>query len=416
MPARCGSTTNPGDSGCLLSLHGCKAGWLLDGRGGAPRRAPLLWWRDGRLVAVEDTPASQSWRGDLLDLSDCTILPGLMDAHVHLFMEATADSARRKRQLETTYEERRPVMAHHVEAATRAGIVGVRDGGDYGGFALRFRHETREAAPATQAFTLRAAGRAWRAAGRYGKLIGRPPLEGERLADAVRRDLAATPRIDLVKIAQSGVNSLEHFGKVTRPQFSVEALRGAVAVAHAQGRPVMVHANGPEPVRTLIEAGCDSIEHGYFATYEVLARAPDVGTVWVPTLAPMWAYSEASGVPTLQREVARRTLAHQVETLRRGARAGVTIAAGSDAGSLGVEHGAGLWAELWLLRQAGLSAGQVVQAATTVGARLLGDEDLMGGLRVGGPATFIAVPGPPEELFNTPAIALRVRVVDGVPA
>lgn len=395
---------------------GCRAGWLINGRGEPVCGATALQWRQGRVVSMEERGSSSPEEGaagqgeeEWVDLSDCTVLPGLVDAHVHLFMEATADPARRKLQLGTTYEERRPVMALHKEQMARAGIVAVRDGGDYGGFALRFRHELRESDDAsTTAVAIRAAGRAWRAAGRYGKLIGRPPRPGESLAEAVQRDLAAERRADLVKIAQSGVNSLDDFGKVTRPQFTVEELRGAVHVAHSHGRSVMVHANGPEPVGRAIDAGCDSVEHGYFATLDVLGRAPEVGTVWVPTLAPMWAISEAAGVSSKQRDVARRTLEQQMETVGRAVRAGVTIAAGSDAGGQGVAHGAGLWAELWLLRQAGLSVAQVVGAATIAGARLLGLEDLSAGLRVGGPASFIAVQGSPEELFSSSEPKIRL--------
>ncbi len=319
-----------------------------------------------------------------------TLLPGLVDAHVHLYMEATADPARRQLQLHTTYEERRPVMERALQSLARAGVVAVRDGGDYGGFAWRYCREH-----STAPVVVCNAGRAWRAPGRYGKLIGRPPREGETLAEAVQRDLVATPGMELVKIAQSGVNSLVTFGKTTKPQFTREELRAVVTVAHAHGRTVMVHANGPEAVRRAIEAGCDSIEHGFFATLEVLKRACDTGTVWVPTLAPMWAYAQAPGVPDGQRDVARRTLEAQLETVGRAVRAGVTVAAGSDAGSLGVVHGPGLWAELWLLRQAGLSVDQVLEAATTVGARLLRLEAL--------PTDHIAVAGPRDQLFSDPA-------------
>ena len=365
-------------------------------------------------MAVEETGTSMAGQGDLLDLSDCTILPGLVDAHVHLSMEATADPTRRQRQLETTYTERRPVMARHLEQLARAGVTGVRDGGDYGGFALRFRCEQREADDkSATVVAIRAAGRAWRAAGRYGKLIGRPPRSGERLAEAVRRDLAQAHRGDLVKIVQSGLNSLDDYGKVTLPQFAVQELRAAVDVAHAQGRSVMVHSNGPEAVARVIEAGCDSIEHGYFATLAVLEGASEAGTVWVPTLAPMWAYSESSGVPDKQRDVARRTLEHQLQAVGRAARAGVTIAAGSDAGSIGVEHGAGLWAELWLLRQAGMSVPQVVQAATSAAAQLLNRGAPSGGPWVGGPATFIAVQGSPEALFTRPEPRVYAFLYDG---
>jgi imidazolonepropionase-like amidohydrolase len=70
----------------------------------------------------------------------------------------------------------------------------------------------------------------------------------------------------------------------------------------------MAHANGAAAVSIAIQAGCDSVEHGFFATGEVLRRAPERGTRWVPTLATMWAMAESPALEPSQREVARRTL------------------------------------------------------------------------------------------------------------
>jgi imidazolonepropionase-like amidohydrolase len=400
-----------------------QVGWLLDGTGQPARGPTTLTWTEGELDRLEPTSQTPSL-DHALDLRDCTALPALVDAHVHLIMEATADSERRQGQLRATYKDRRPLLVAHRQSHLDHGIAAVRDGGDYGGYALRFRDEVlaghenepgQSHEPEQDGLVIRAAGRAWHAPDRYGRFIGRPPPPGTSLSDAVA---AHQDEANHVKIAQSGVNSLKRFGQTSRPQFQSEELRLAVEAAHARGRPVMVHANGPAAVVSALEAGCDSVEHGYFATGDVLKRAPESGTVWVPTLAPMWAMAHAETLERAARDMAKRILAHQLDQTLEAARAGVILAAGSDAGSLGVDHGPGLWTELYLLAQAGLSTPKVVSAATTVGAQLLAlpptaSTVAPGTLAPGSPASWIAVRGSPDQIFATPNARPAVVVIRG---
>ncbi len=402
-------------------------GWLLDGTGAPPRGPTTLTWTDDEIMVVEPTAPESLPDSDTLDLRDCTALPALVDAHVHLIMEATGDARRREDQLRATYEDRRPLLEANRQRHLDHGITAVRDGGDYGGYALRYRDETRDKTrdesrdestsdhgPGPRDLVIRAAGRAWHAPDRYGRFIGRPPAPGTSLADSVAADAAQT-RVgaDHVKIAQSGVNSLKRFGWTSRPQFPPEELRLAVAAAHDRGRPVMVHANGPAAVASALDAGCDSVEHGYFATLEVLKRAPESGAVWVPTLAPMWALAHSETMDPAARDMALRTLDHQLNQIRGAVSAGVILAAGSDAGSQGVDHGPGLWTELHLLALAGLSTPQVVSAATSVGARLLALPPGMSTLTPGSPASWIAVRSTPDQLFATPNIQPEIVVIRG---
>ncbi len=416
-------------------------GWLVDGTG-APALGPTtLAWTGDEITRLDPTPSrpalpdgsSDPAFDDALDLRDCTALPALVDAHVHLIMEATDDAERRQAQLHATYEDRRPVLETHSRRHLDHGIIAVRDGGDYGGYALRYRDEAGTTARTTartqdqdrdrdrdqdrdrtQDLVIRAAGRAWHAPDRYGRFIGRPPNPGTSLANSVAADLTEKALgADHVKIAQSGVNSLKRFGWTSRPQFAPEELRLAVAAAHSRSRPVMIHANGPAAVASALDAGCDSVEHGYFATGEVLQRAPETGTVWVPTLAPMWAIAHAETLEPSARDMARRTLDHQLDQTRAAVRAGVILAAGSDAGSPGVDHGPGLWTELYLLAQAGLSTPQVVSAATTVSARLLALAPGTGTLAPGHRASWIALRGSPDTLFATPNARPEVVVIHG---
>jgi imidazolonepropionase-like amidohydrolase len=211
---------------------------------------------------------------------------------------------------------------------------------------------------------------------------------------------------DHVKIVNSGLNSLRTFGKETAPQFTAAELRAAVTAADALGLPVMVHANGRQPVADAVAAGCASIEHGFFMGRANLEAMAGKGTVWVPTAVTMAAYArllaQGEGFGGVARgadlDVVRRNRDHQLGQMQLAFELGVTVAVGTDAGSLGVDHGTAVAQEMGLLTEAGYPLEAVVRAATWNGARLLGLAD-RGRLQPGQRADFIAVDGPPAALL-----------------
>lgn len=385
--------------------QGVRAGWLIDGTGGGVQQDVLLRFRDGRLISV--APASGEVRPErgLLDGRDCTILPGLVDAHVHLSMSGTVEAEARLHQLELGWDEAKAVIERHLKEHLARGVVAVRDGGDRAGHALRFRKERLQASGIP--LLVRASGPAWHAPDRYGRLIGRPAGGQGTLAEAVER---SAPHIDHVKVVNSGLNSLLQFGKASPPQFSREELAEAVLAAKARGLPVMVHANGEAPVRDAVTARCDSIEHGFFMGRENLLRMARRGTVWVPTACTMSAYART--LPAGSREAigAALNLEHQVGQLRETVRAGVRVALGTDAGSPGVHHGQAVSEEIRLLMRAGMTAAEAVRSASWNGAALLGLEDRLGRLTPGMPATFLVVRGGPDRLPDSLASPLSVYV------
>jgi imidazolonepropionase-like amidohydrolase len=394
------------------------AGWLIDGSGQPARRNMRLEILDGRFAAVhplgnDGASAGAAASGDL-DFADCTLMPALVDSHVHLFMSGTPDPAVRRQQLAAAYDDMRPVIARHLGQHLAAGVLAVRDGGDRQGHARRFRDE----APAggLQAMRLRVAGVAWHAHGRYGRLIARPPASGGSLGaslaaalDLDRQGGARQP--DHVKIVNSGLNSLVCFGSQTRPQFSLAELREAVRVAHRRGLTVMVHANGAVPVGLALAAGCDSIEHGFFMGPDNLAKMAAGAAVWVPTAVTMQAYARTLDPASREAGGALRNLEHQLAQLQTARTLGVRVALGTDAGSLGVHHGRALHEEMALLMTAGFSVEEAVRCATVNGARLLGLPHA-GRIEPGAPATFIAVTGSPRELPASLA-GVAARFSDG---
>lgn len=371
------------------------AGWLLDGRSGPIREKVILETENGRIARIRRAVEPDLARKDLLDLSGCTLLPGLVDCHVHLTMSGSDDRSVRERQLRADFGEAKQMIREHLVSSLRHGVTALRDGGDRGGHALRYKRDFLKRSG--DAPEVRAAGKAWHAQGRYGSLVGRSPYQKGSLARSVSK---GQRHADHVKIVNSGLNSLVEFGKETFPQFKRQDLEQAVLRAHRRGLKVMVHANGTQPVRESVEAGSDSIEHGFFMGAENLKRLADKQTTWIPTAFTMEAYARMLPKRSRESQVAKKNLDHQLEQIRQARELGVRIAVGTDAGSLGVHHGKAVAEEMRLLLVAGLDLVEAVQCACSGGAALLGLEDRAGCLMPGSPVTFVAVKGCPARLVE----------------
>jgi imidazolonepropionase-like amidohydrolase len=378
----------------MTGRHYIRAGWLIDGSGEQLQKDMLLIVTDGVISGIEpfrqdNSPDSR----EITDLSFGSILPPFVDSHLHLAMSGTMDKQTREHQLVAGCDELEPVIAQHLEQLFAHGVLAVRDGGDrencVSGYLQKYRGGTYPVRVQTP-------GRAWHKQKRYGGLIGRYPGENETLAQAYVRQ---KEHHDYVKLVNSGLNSLKEYGRQTKPQFSLEEVRDLVRRAAEQGRKVMVHANGQQPVQDALEAGCHSIEHGFFMGRENLKRMADSDCVWVPTVCTMKAYAE---ILEYQREyasadVARRNMQHQLEQLRMARELGVKVALGTDAGSPGVLHGESLFEEMKLFVKAGYDLSEAVQSATSIGADLLGVHEI-GRLQKGMPADFIVARGTPAQL------------------
>lgn len=377
-------------------LHRIRAGWLIDGSGGPVLKDVLLEFKDERIFAIHPSIPSQTETGDIIDHRDCTLIPGLIDSHVHLFMSGTEDIEVRKHQLEAEFGEARGVISIHLKQYLSFGVVGVRDGGDHFAHALRFKLEKARENPLP--IILHAAGRAWHKAGRYGRLIGRPTAGNETLAEGIVQN---SHGIDHVKIVNSGINSLIRFGKETQPQFGLGELKDAVKAAKQIGLPVMVHSNGRIPTQIAVVAGCQSIEHGFFMGKENMERMRDENLVWIPTACTMKVFAdqmrEGSLISGISRDVSQKTLDHQMEQIQYARWIGLPIAVGTDSGSMGVHHGRSIIDELSLLIDAGFAIEEAICCAARTGARLLGIDDL-GWIAPGKSATFAVVRGNPSQL------------------
>lgn len=377
----------------MLDSFSIFAGWLIDGTGKASQENVFIRVEQGLIRSVRPARQADMYAPNLINLSGCTLLPALLDCHVHLCMSGTTDADVRRRQLSFGFEQAQRAIRAHLLDHLSYGVLAVRDGGDYGAHSLRYKKEklANDGLP----ITLLSPGKAWRARGRYGRLIGRPPAEGNSLAEAIEEKNGET---DHIKIANSGVNSLVRFGKETRPQFQEDELTAAVRIGWNKGLKTMVHANGREPVRAALRSGCHSIEHGFFMGKDNLEWMAERQVYWVPTAYSMKAYADLSGNGSVEAEVARRNLDHQLEQIASAKKLDVPIALGTDAGGMGIDHGKALSEEMKLLMAAGYPLESSVRAATLDAARLLGLDNELGEIKKGMPATFVATKGEPDCL------------------
>jgi imidazolonepropionase-like amidohydrolase len=386
------------------------AGWLIDGSGGPVRENILLSIEDGCIDCIETAVPQAIPRKDLTDISHCTVLPGLIDAHVHLFMSGTEDLDIREKQLNLAFDEVKEGIQQRIGSLMACGVVACRDGGDRRALTMRYKRDCL--AEKRLPIQLNVAGAAWHRRGRYGKMIGNSLKGSDGLGNSIRKN---SRFIDHIKIVNSGLNSLLHFGKETSPQFDVPELREAVTIGESLGYKIMVHANGKKPVEGALKAGCHSIEHGFFMGEDNLKRMADQQIFWVPTAVTMKAYedilnrrsknlafqnrSTEPSIPQIKEKAqgALKNLEHQLEQLSSARQLGVPIAVGTDSGSPGVYHGPSLSQEIRLMTTAGFSIEETIQCACANGARLLGLNDY-GRIAKGMAATFVAVAGPPQDL------------------
>ena len=357
---------------------------------------------DGRILSLG--PAAGLPAGaEITDLGDVTLLPGLIDAHVHLVWSASAEPH------EVVERESRALTAlrcaNNAALHLRAGVTTVRDVGATDGLSIDVaRAVGLGVIPGPRVI---AAGRAIAMTGGHGWFLGREADGAEAVRHAVRSELKAGATC--IKLMASG-GVYGHAEEPGSPQLTVEEMRAGVEETHKAGRKVAAHAYSIEAIGNALDAGVDSIEHGSFMDRDTAGRMRKSGTYLVPTMSVYRAMSEGGpvlGAPEYIRRKTAEVLEASREAFRLALEAGVPVAAGTDCGAPGHPHGT-LPEELMLMVESGASPIQALRFGTSAAADLLGLGDELGSLEPGKRADLLAVDGDPTSEI----LALReVRMV-----
>lgn len=358
---------------------------------------------DGLIVSVEkghqqgDIPKGTT----IIDLSTKTVLPGLIDLHVHL----TSDPGGDYRSEAVDSDEWATIIGvKNAELTVNAGFTTVREAGSAQNTAYALRRGTAEGT--IWGPRIVAAGPALSIVGGHADVTGFRPevlraLDGGytctgalECAEKVRK--ASKMGADVIKITATG-GVLSQQGRGLEAHFNNDELKSIADTAHSLGLKVMAHAHGARGIEAASSAGIDTIDHATFADEAALKVMKARGTVLVPTLMALEGVRERLGkgiyTPTVEVK-ARQAIETAGRQVQRSKAMGVTVAFGTDAGVF--EHGRNA-GEFALLVRNGLTTSEALSSATTVAAKTLGMENEVGRIAAGYSADLIAVNSNPLE-------------------
>jgi imidazolonepropionase-like amidohydrolase len=397
-------------------------GTLIDGTGAPPVRDAAVLINDRRIEAVGTrhnlTPPPNT---DVIDISGLTLLPGLIDCHDHLAHHSYGIAHRWG--LDEPPSTRHLRTARVMQQTLATGYTTVRDAA---GLDAGIKQAVEEGL--IQGPRVQLAVNIISPVGGIGDRISPsghtccvpldPSLpEGvangiEGVRTAVRTMVRAGA--DVIKCATTGGASSRPGHGPKDPAFTLDEMRALVDESHLLGRRVMCHALGGPGLRTAIEAGVNSIEHGCYLDEdpELIAIMAEKGVFFVPTFTVYVFHREVS--PPHVRVRGRDLQPHHVESLQRALEAGVKVVAGTDAG--GHMHNINA-RELQYLVEAGMSPMQALQAATGWAAECLGLEREIGTVQPGKLADLVVVAGDPLQDITLLQDLQRIKLVfkDGQP-
>src|SRR5215813_4993518 len=334
---------------------------LIDGTGAEPVRGRAVVVEGDRITQVVD--AARAPRGRLIDLAGCTLLPGLINCHVHLCFGGEPDPVGAIR--DEPHGLTALKVLRRAQDTLEAGVTTVRDlgGRDYVELAVR-RGIAEGLYPGPR---ILGAGKPVCMTGGHGHFVGREADGPDEVRKAVREEVKA-------------------------------------------GRRTAAHAQGSTGIADAVEAGITTIEHGIFLTDEIIAPMKRKGTFLVPTLAAPAAISSgglAAGIPDYMVRKSDAVVGSHVASFKHAHEAGARIAAGADSGTPLNFHGS-LLPELELMVKYGMTPLETIHSATAVAAEAIGLGREVGRVAEGYVADLLAVAGEPAATIGALA---SVRMV-----
>ena len=374
-----------------------RAGRLLDVRTGKTLSNQTILIRGGKIVSVgSDAQVPAAAQAEIVDLSNATVLPGLIDAHTHITFDPNFGYS----SLAISVPREALIGARNARVTLEAGFTTVRNVGASGFSDVALRDAIN--AGDVPGPRMLVSGPALSITGGHCDNNLLPfdyHAQNEGVADGVEAVQHKTREIikygaDLIKICATG-GVLSKGDDPNAAQFTLEEMKAIVADAHRLGRKVAAHAHGAQGVIWASEAGVDSVEHGHLMNDEAIATLKKNGTYLVPTLYLMDWQRENAAQANLP-DFAKRKMELVSETGKMNAKkafaAGVKIGFGTDAAVY--PHGLNAH-EFAVYVKLGMTPLQAIQTATINDADLLGWSDKVGTIEPGKWADIVAVEGDP---------------------
>lgn len=342
---------------------------LIDGTGARPRTGVSIVIRDGLIARIFEGASEEPEAGEqTIDLEGRTLVPGLINAHCHVMMDAGPDAVPDSivgRGLAATLLQ----AARRTEKMLRAGITSARDlgGFEYGEFALR----DAIASGSYLGPRLLCAGKLITMTGGHGWSIGIEVDSPAEARKAARQNLKRGA--DCIKIMATG-GVLTPGVEPGSQQLEEEEIHAAVQEAHKAGKLAATHAQGTSGIKAALRAGIDTVEHGIYLDQEAIDLMLSRGVVFVPTLAAPYQIVQAgeqAGMPDYVLEKSRRVMDAHRKSFEWAVSAGVTIAAGNDGGTP-FNPSDDLVTEIRLMVEYGMNPLAALRAATLGSAKALG--------------------------------------------
>ncbi|MFC7500139.1 amidohydrolase family protein [Enterovirga sp. GCM10030262] len=376
---------------------------------------------DGRIGGIAEGHVPAPAGATLIDLSSKTVLPGLIDTHVHLSGDPGGDF--RDEAVESN-EWSALIGVKNALLTAKAGFTTVRDVGALPQVAFALRRATAEGIiPGPRILS---AGAGISIIGGHGDITGFRPevIEALEIGNTCTGAVECAARVreasragaDLIKIPATG-GVLSQQARGLGQHFTDAEMKSIVDTAHSLGLKVAAHAHGARGIEAAARAGVDSIEHGTFADADAIAAMKANGSVLVPTLMAYTGIREglAKGVftPPVAEKV-RMTLDQVGKAARAARAAGVPVIFGTD--SAVYPHGRNAEEFAQLVDRVGMSPAEALASATTGAAELIDMENEVGRIAPGYSADLIAVSGNPLEdiraLESVDWVMVRGRTID----
>jgi len=353
----------------------------------------------GARIVEAGTKVVRPAGAEVIDLGDCTLMPGLIDAHVHLFLHPGAEDLQ-------TVEESVPRRTITATVAARAdlmaGFTAERDMGTEGAGSADTAVRSAIDADQIPGPRLRISGNAVDILGGHEDALRYNP-EQHVLSNATYANSAADlvtvirqqfkEGADFIKIYETGHDTLRDGHFSTPYQYTEAELAAAVREAARTGKRVAVHATGEPGALYAARAGVVSIDHAYQLSDETMRLMREKQIFAVPTFAIAEYFGDHAATPA-QAAYEHGVLDFHAQEFRKQLAAGVPIAVGSDVGPF--PHGTQA-RELELMVKYGMTPLAALQADLLNGAKLLGWEGQIGALKPGYFADVVAVPGNPLQ-------------------